>query len=108
MKIDIKEAMEFFQRIQGEIERIKQENLNKIYEGQSGAGLVIAKVNGNLELVSLEISNQAFELNDKSLLEDLIIGAINVALERAKTEGTSELQKFLGPFASATGLNFNF
>ncbi|MEJ5285854.1 MAG: hypothetical protein CH6_2945 [Candidatus Kapaibacterium sp.] len=107
MKIDLKEAMEMFQKMQAEFEKLKKESETKIFEGQSGAGMVIAKVNGNLEVVSLSISEQALSLGDKSLLEDLIIGAINQAIERAKEESSSLFQKFIGPFASSTGFNFN-
>ncbi|MGB9770708.1 MAG: YbaB/EbfC family nucleoid-associated protein [Candidatus Kapaibacteriota bacterium] len=107
MKFDLKETMEMFQRMKDEMERIKKESEDKIYEGQSGAGMVLAKVNGNLELIAVEISGQAFALNDKSLLEDLIIGAVNNAIQRAKEESTSEMQKFLGPLASSFGINLN-
>lgn len=108
MKINLKEAFEVFQKMQEEFQKLKKESSEKIFEGQSGAGLVTAKVNGNIELVALEISNQAFELNDKSLLEDLIIAAINSAIEKAKENSATELQKFLGPLASSSGFNINF
>lgn len=108
MKFDLKEALEMFQKMQAEFEKMKKDAAEKIFEGQSGAGMVVAKVNGNLELVSLSISEQAMAFNDKSLLEDLIVGAINQAIERAKQESSSELQKFLGPLASSTGFNINF
>jgi len=105
MKLNFKEAMEMFQQMQSEMEKLRKENSEKMYEGQSGAGMVTAKVNGNLELVELKISEESYLINDKSLLEDLIIGAVNIALEKAKEASASDLQKFLGPFASSLGLN---
>lgn len=108
MKFDFKEALEMFQKIQAEFQKFRMESAEKIFEGQSGAGLIVAKVNGNFELLALEISNQAFELNDKSLLSDLIVAAVNAALDKAKEEGNSELKKFLGPLASSSGFDFKF
>lgn len=106
MKINLKEFMDVFQRFQEEMQKIQKESESTFYDGDSGAGLVTAKVNGKLEVVSLEISKEAMELDDKSLLEDLIVGAINKALDKAKKEGSENLQKFFGPNFPFGGMNF--
>jgi hypothetical protein len=105
MKFDLKEAMEMMQKMQSELARIQEEARERIYEAQSGAGFVTAKVNGNLEIVDISISDEAFALGDKSLLEDLISAAVNQALEKAKQEGSSDIQKLLGPLSSNFNLN---
>lgn len=47
-------------------------------EGEAAAGLVKLTINGNKELESIHISDDAME--DKEMLEDLIIAAFNNAL----------------------------
>ncbi len=105
--MDLKELMDVFKRFQEEMQKIQKESESKFYFGDSGAGLVTAKVNGKLEVVSVDITKEALELNDKSLLEDLIVGAINKALEKAKEEGAKQLQNFLGPISPFGNINFN-
>jgi len=105
MKFDLKEAFEIIQKMQSELSQIQEEARKKIYEAQSGAGFVTARVNGNLEIVSISISDEAFALGDKSLLEDLISAAVNQAIEEAKKEGTNLFQKLLGPFSSGFNIN---
>ncbi len=105
MKITLDKAMELFKKMEEDFAKARESALHKIFEGQSGAGFVIARVNGNLELISISISDEALAFADKSLLEDLITAAINQALEKAKQETSEDFQRLLGPLAS--GFNFN-
>lgn len=105
MKITLDKAMELFKKMEEDIAKVKEFARQKIFEGQSGAGFVTARVNGNFEVVNISISDEAMSMADKSLLEDLISAAINQALEKAKQEASEDFQKLLGPLAS--GFNFN-
>ena len=60
-----------------------QKELNTIQiEGQSGGGMVTAMVNGHKELVSLNIDTEILK-EDKEMIEDLIIAAVNQGLDNA-------------------------
>ncbi len=60
-----------------------QERLGQIVaEGDAGAGMVKAIVNGHLEVQHVTISDEAFKMNDKEMLEDLITSALNHALKK--------------------------
>ena len=68
------------QELQSQMEKA-QEELNLIeIEGQAGGGMVSVKVNGHKELVSLEIDPEILN-EDKEMIEDLILVAINQALD---------------------------
>ena len=62
-----------------------QERLGQITaEGDAGGGMVKAKVNGQMEVVTCVISDELMKLNDKELLEDLVRSAVNQAIQKAK------------------------
>ena len=71
--------------IQKKIEEV-QSDLEKItINAESGGGLVTVMINGKQEILELNISKEAME-EDKELLEDLIISAINKALSESQEE----------------------
>lgn len=74
----IKKAQELQNKMQ---EAQKELNTIKV-EGQSGGGMVKALVNGHKELVSLNIESEILN-EDKEMIEDLIIAAVNQGLENA-------------------------
>ena len=80
-----------------------QKNLGQlIAEGSSGGNMVTAKVNGRMEVVSCAISDEAMKLQDKEMLEDLIVAACadgKTKLEARRAQDTqffSDLFKGLG------------
>jgi len=81
--------------IQKRIEDV-QSDLEKItINAESGGGLVKVKINGKQEILELNISNEAIE-EDKELLEDLIISAINKALSDSQEEMQSRMNSVTG------------
>jgi DNA-binding protein YbaB len=61
---------------------IKKEHLRTVYmDGLSGEGLVVATVTANKQVVNIAIDDTV--LNDKVLLEEHLITALNNALEKA-------------------------
>ncbi|MEO0822714.1 MAG: YbaB/EbfC family nucleoid-associated protein [Pseudomonadota bacterium] len=63
-------------------------------EGQSGAGMVKATATGKGELVRLEVDPSLLDgTEEKAVLEDLIVAAVNDAVSRAKEAGAAEMAK---------------
>ena len=61
-----------------------QDNLGKLrVQGESGAGLVKATVTSKKQIVAMEIDTSLLEANDKVILQDLIIAAVNKANEES-------------------------
>jgi hypothetical protein len=61
-----------------------QEVLSRLSaEGEAGAGMVTATVNGRMELVALHIAPEAVKDGDAALLEDLVKGAVGMAMTKA-------------------------
>ena len=81
--------------IQKKIEEV-QSDLEKItINAESGGGLVTVIINGKQEILELNISKEAME-EDKELLEDLIISAINKALTDSQEEMQSRMNSVTG------------
>ena len=73
-----------------------QEILKKIQvEGVSGGGSIQIFLNGDGELVKLNISPEAMK-ESKEVLEDLIIAAHTDAKQKVKSKATEELSKIAG------------
>jgi DNA-binding YbaB/EbfC family protein len=71
-----------------------QDNLVHIQAtGESGAGMVKATVNGKKQLVTVDIDPALLKQEDKMVLQDLIVAAVNKATEEADILAKEELRK---------------
>ncbi|HEY9044806.1 MAG TPA: YbaB/EbfC family nucleoid-associated protein [Ohtaekwangia sp.] len=71
-----------------------QDNLVKVRaQGESGAGMVKATVNGKKQLIALDIDPSLLKGDDKVILQDLIVAAVNKAAEEAEILSKEELRK---------------
>lgn len=85
-------------RMQQQMEEIQNALANRTVEATSGGGAVkaIAKCDGSL--ASVKIDPAAINPADAQLLEDLIITAVNQALNQAKEISNSEMGKATAGF----------
>lgn len=76
------------QRLQKDLtnrmEKMRAELDKKTVEGTSGGGVVTVTSTGNSEIVAVKIKAEAIDPSDPELLQDLILAAVNQALEKAK------------------------
>lgn len=96
MDFDLKSLFETAQKVQSEVNRVKEELVRKTVEGEAGGGLVRCVANGKGELVSVDIDPSVIDASEKKLLEELVAGAVNVALDRAREMAQSELARAAG------------
>lgn len=87
-------------KLQEEMQKF-QESVGKITaEATAGGGYVTAKVSGRMELLGIKISEDAHKLNDREMLEDLVVAAVNAAMAKAREQVAAETSKV----AAAMGL----
>jgi len=73
-----------------------QEKIKNIEaEGTSGGNSVKVKLNGDGEMIKLEISTEIMK-EDKSVIEDLIVAAHNNAKIQLKSKTSEEISKVTG------------
>jgi|TARA_B100001146_G_C16103596_1_gene400489 hypothetical protein len=75
-----------------------QEKIKSItVEGISGSNSVKVTLNGDGEMVKIDISPNIIK-EDKSIIEDLVVAAHNNAKEKLKSKTTEEISKATGGF----------
>lgn len=75
-----------FQQAQGKLADMEKDMENQRVEATSANGLVKAVVNGRMELLSLNIDPKVVDPSDISMLEDLVLTAVNKALLKARDD----------------------
>ena len=86
-----------------------QKQLEKITaEGEAGGGMVRATVSGKQKVLSVKIDPEI--LGDIEMVEDLVVAAVNTALENAAEKARQELSKAAGSMLGGEDVlkNFNF
>lgn len=78
------------------MEKMQQRLGQLVVEGEAGGGMVKAKANGRMELLSVSLSDEAMADKDREFLEDLIRAACNAALEKARAAVGEETSKLAG------------
>lgn len=96
MKGGLNNIMRQAQQLQSKIADIKEEVGEREFEASTGGGAVTATVNGNRELLELEIDSEAVDPDDVEMLEEMIVGAINQALEDANDTMEEEIEDVTG------------
>ena len=68
----------------------------QIVEGSSGAGMVKVKATGGQRIVAIEIDPAALQ-EDRDMVQDLLVAAINNALERSRQLGQERMSTLMPP-----------
>lgn len=87
------------QELQGRFKRMQEEAGEKTVEASSGGGMVRVVVDGLMRVRKLEIDPALLAGNDRAMLQDLVLAAINDGLRRAQELVAGELGK-LNPLAN--------
>ena len=105
---DLKGLIETAQRIQAEVARVRDDLAGKTVEGETGGGLVRCIANGKGDVVSIAIdpalAGGTGDPANLKMIEDLVVGAVNVALERARELAQGELAKATGGLPLPPGM----
>lgn len=97
----VKELQEKMQQAQHEIQFLTA-------TGEAGGGLVKATANGHRKVLKLEIDDSLLTPADRDMLADLVVAAVNKALDEAGELGRQELQKRTsGLMPNIPGLDLN-
>jgi len=92
----MQQLMKQVQKIQKRVAELQEELAERTISASAGGGMVTAVVNGRQELVSLKIEPEVLNPEDKEMLEDLIVAAVNEALRRSQEMVQEEIAKITG------------
>jgi DNA-binding YbaB/EbfC family protein len=94
--MNIMSMMKQAQKLQAKMAEMQAEMGNRTVSAQAGGGMVEAVVNGRQELLSLRIDKEVVSPDDVEMLQDLILAAINEALNRSREMMAQEMAKLTG------------
>ena len=90
---DMMKMMGKMKEVQARIKEAQDNLVRVVAHGESGAGLVKATVNGKKQLVAIDIDSSLLKGDDKVILQDLIVAAVNKANEEADVLAKEEMRK---------------
>lgn len=90
---DMMKMMGKMKEVQAKVKEAQENLVNIKTTAESGGGMVKATVNGKKELISLDIDNDLIKPEDKEMLQDLVIAAVNKATQEVEVLAKEEMKK---------------
>lgn len=84
MNRQMKKMMAQAQKMQQGMVKAQEELAEERVEGTAGGGMVKVTVTGQSDIVGIEISPEAVDPEDVEMLEDMIMAAVNDAVEKSR------------------------
>jgi nucleoid-associated protein EbfC len=94
--LDLSALLRQAQALQEKFKEMQEAAAAKTVDAQSGGGMVRVTVDGAMQLRRVEIDAALLASNDKAMIEDLLVVAVNDGLRRAQELVAQEMGK-LGP-----------
>ncbi len=91
-----KRMLQQAQQLQARLAKVQDELSDATVEASSGGGAVTVVVNGQQEIRSVKISPEAVDPDDVGLLEDMVLAAVNEAINKSKELAAEKLGAITG------------
>jgi hypothetical protein len=95
---DLKQMQKMQKQLQEQFEALQKEAKTKRISASAGGGAVRVTVNGEQQVLEIKIKPEAVDPDDMQMLEDLIMAAVNSAIEQSKQLAQNEMGKITGGF----------
>jgi hypothetical protein len=94
--MDLNKMMQQAQQMQEQLVKAQEEARSQIVEGSAGGGAVKVKATGAGRITEIKIDPKAIDPDDPETLEDLVLAAVNNALDAAESLMQSKLGGLMG------------
>jgi DNA-binding YbaB/EbfC family protein len=98
------DLMKQIQQMQAKLAEAQQKLEDMIFDATSGGGAVAVKMNARPHLLEIAIKPEVIDPEDVDMLQDLILAAMNDALEKVRTGQMQQLAGLAGGL-NIPGLN---
>lgn len=91
---NMNQMMKQVKKMQGQMAQAQEELANKTVEGTAGGGVVTVIATGQKKISDVIIKPEAVDPEDVEMLQDLVLAAVNDALNKADELANEDLGKF--------------
>jgi len=105
---DMAKMMKAATEMQAKMAEMQEALAKTVVMGESGAGLVKARVTAKGDVTGLDIDPSILVASEKEIVEDLILAAIRDAQAKAAAKGQQEMAKLTEGLGLPPGMNLPF
>ena len=84
------------QKMQEDMNSLRDELDEREYEVKAGGGVVTVKINGKLEILSIDIDPEIVDPDDIETLSDILTAGVNEAIKKVNDTNNEEMNKITG------------
>lgn len=84
------------QELKSKLDKAQKELKNTVVEADAGRGAVKVSMNGQQKVLSVKISPEAIDPNKPQRLEELVLRAVNDAVDKSQKEAAKQLKGLAG------------
>ena len=84
------------QKLQSKMMKLQEELEQKTVEATAGGGMIKVVANGRQQVVSIDIEKEVVDPEDVEMLQDLVLAAVNDALNKSQEMVSSQMGKLTG------------
>lgn len=84
------------QKLQSQMMKLQEELAEKTVEAAAGGGMVKVVANGRQQILSIQIEKEVVDPEDVEMLQDLVLAAVNDALQKSQEMVNAEMSKLTG------------
>ena len=93
------------QEMQARLTAVQDELANSVTEASVGGGAVVATVTGGTKVTEIRIQPEVVDPEDVEMLQDLVLAAVNEAMDTAQEEAAKKMSAITGGL-NIPGLGF--
>ena len=94
--MDLSSLMQQAREMHEKMNKVQEQLASKTVTGSAGGGMVTVQATGKGEIISIAIEDEVVDPAEKELLQDLVSGAVNDALRKARELAKTEMSGLAG------------